>query len=46
MTDIIDDLNGEIDDSELLHHLLNNGISQNDAIEFGQQVIYLLKEGH
>ena len=46
MTDIIEDINGEIDDSELLHHLLNNDISQDDAIEFGQQMIYLLTEGH
>ena len=43
--DIIDDINSGIDDSELLDHLMRNGISSNNAIEFGQQVIYLLGEG-
>lgn len=44
--DIIDDIQSGIDESELLYYLISNGISSNNAVEFGQQVIYLLNEGH
>ena len=47
VTDIIDDINEGIDESELLYYLINKGgVTESDAIQFGQQVIYLLGEGH
>ena len=46
VTDIIDDINEGIEESELLFYLIKNGISEWNAFQFGQQVIYLLGEGH